>query len=211
MKPTAVLLTVILLIAATLFIGGSCTTLKEAGAATHDYNKVSLEEEAAPLPLPDRKQAASPAAAILKVEHSPIGTIESVGESIDCSIAPPPMPEDEKKEEVIDELIMCDLATEAGYPGGATAWQRYLNKNLRFPEAALDEEMSFSVVVQFVVDEEGNVCDVEAIRGSKALGAEAVRVIEQSGKWIPAKKLSNGRCIRSFKRQPFIIHFESEE
>lgn len=54
MKPTAVLLTVILLIAATLFIGGSFTTLKEAGTATHDYNKASLKEEkAAPLPLPD--------------------------------------------------------------------------------------------------------------------------------------------------------------
>jgi protein TonB len=62
--------------------------------------------------------------------------------------------------------------------------------------------------VQFVVDEEGNVCDAEAVSGSQALSAEAVRVIKKSGKWTPA--IQNGRCVKSIKRQPFIICLEAE-
>jgi protein TonB len=84
-----------------------------------------------------------------------------------------------------------------------------LNRNLRYPQEAIDNEISGSILVQFVVDEEGNVSNVEKVRGPEALGAEAVRVIRKSGKWTPA--LQGGRYVRSLKKQPFMICFREEE
>lgn len=91
---------------------------------------------------------------------------------------------------------------ESEYPGGTAAWMRYLNRNFRFPEDAINNEIQGTVVVQFIVDKEGNVSEVEAISGPElgGLRQEAVRVIKQSGKWIPA--IQNGRSVKSYKKQP---------
>ncbi|HEV2483036.1 MAG TPA: TonB family protein [Puia sp.] len=61
------------------------------------------------------------------------------------------------------------------------------------------------MLVQFIVDKEGNVSDVEAVSGPEAGGLreEAMRVIRQSGKWIPA--IQNGRTVKSYKKQPVIF------
>lgn len=210
MKPTAMLLTVILLITGTLLIGGSFTTKNKTGTPEHGRDHilpvVSLKEDkTTSLPQPVYEEATTPRAAKLKLIKPKINTIEGEGDTISCGVAPPLTEED-----YADSFIMCNVATEAEYPGGSAAWQRYLIKNMRCPEAAIDNEIQSSVVVQFVVDEKGNVSDVEAISDSGALGAEAVRVIKQSGKWIPAQQIGNGRCIRSIKRQPFIICFKEE-
>jgi periplasmic protein TonB len=217
MKPTAILVAVMLLLRGILFVGCSFNTEKKAGTATHGSElilpEVSLKgEKAAPVPLPVYKQEA-PKVAKFELINTYIKTSVDEGPGTDYDIIPPSVEEDSisKKEEDSIAFFMCNLEVEAEYPGGTAAWQRYLNKNMRFPVDSIDNETQGSVVVRFVVDEAGNVCDVEAVNGSAALAAEAVRVIKQSGKWIPAKQFSTGRCVRSFKTQPFVICFEVEE
>jgi len=97
---------------------------------------------------------------------------------------------------------------ESDYPGGASAWQRYLNKNLRYPQEAIDGEIQGTVVVQFIVDKAGNVSDVDAISGPKELRDEAVRVIKKSGSWTPA--VQNGRQVKSYKKQPIVFRLETQ-
>ncbi|MES1160642.1 MAG: energy transducer TonB, partial [Bacteroidota bacterium] len=99
---------------------------------------------------------------------------------------------------------------ESSYPGGMPAWQRYLNKNLRFPDEAMNNEIQGSVMVQFIVDKEGNVSDVQAIGGPDQGGLrdEAVRVIKKSGKWTPA--IQNGRQVKSYKRQPITFQLQGQ-
>lgn len=94
---------------------------------------------------------------------------------------------------------------ESEYPGGRAAWQRFLNKNLRFPDAALNEQIQGTVLVQFIVDKDGNVSDVRAISGPDegGLREEAIHVIEKSGKWNPG--VQNGRQVKSYKNQPIIF------
>jgi protein TonB len=220
MKLTAVLVAVMLPLGGILFVGCSFNIKEKAGSATHVsepvLSEVSLKEEKAiPSPQPLYKQEASLKTAQLKPIEPHIGTIKLEGfAGIGCADVPPP-PEEENsisiKEDDSDKLMPCNVETEAEYPGGPAAWQRYLNKNMRFPVDSIDDEIQGSVVVRFVVDEAGNVCDVEAVKGSASLVAEAMRVIKQSGKWIPAKQLSTGRCVRSFKTQPFVICFAVEE
>ena len=181
----------------------------------YNYNKllnVSLKEyKTAPLQQPDQKVAVKTGAARLEEVNYRIGTMVPPEDSIEYNIiSPPPIPEEEKKEDSID-WIMCDLATEAKYPGGNAAWLRYLKKNLRFPKDSIVEKLPLTVMVQFVVDDKGNICEVEAVSGSPALSEEAVRVIRESRKWKPAKKLSNGRGVKSFKKQPIIFRLETEK
>jgi protein TonB len=105
-----------------------------------------------------------------------------------------------KKED--DGPVFVPIEAEAQFPGGMQAWARFLNKNLRFPDDAQNNGIDGQVVVQFVVDRDGSISDVEAVSGptSGGLREEAIRVIRKSGKWLPGNQ--NGRLVKSYKRQP---------
>lgn len=135
-----------------------------------------------------------------------IGTVNTPGGADDGITAPPPndagkgVVEAPKKQEEDNRFIPIEKESE--FPGGSKAWLRYLNKNLRTPDDAVNGEITGTVVVKFMVDQDGNVSDVVAVSGPETGGLreEAVRVIKKSGKWTPA--LQNGRYVRSYKEQP---------
>ena len=72
----------------------------------------------------------------------------------------------------------------------------------------MDNEIQGSVMVQFIVDKEGNVSNVEAVSGPEELREEAIRVIKKSGKWNPA--VQNGRQVKSYKRQSVLFQLQNE-
>lgn len=149
-----------------------------------------------------------------KLEETKIGTMNQEGQKDEGIVAPPVedagkgVVEAPKKDDEDWDKTFTKVEIESEYPGGAAAWQRYLNRNLRYPQEAIDNEIQGPVVVQFIVDKEGNVSDVEAISGPQELRAEAVRVIKKSGKWTPA--VQNGRQVKSYKKQPIVFRLESE-
>lgn len=149
-----------------------------------------------------------------KLEETKIGTMNQEGQKDEGIVAPPVedggkgVVEAPKKDDEDWDKTFTKVEIESEYPGGAAAWQRYLNRNLRYPQEAIDNEVQGAVVVQFIVDKEGNVSDVEAISGPQELRAEAVRVIKKSGKWTPA--VQNGRQVKSYKKQPIVFRLESE-
>jgi TonB family protein len=97
---------------------------------------------------------------------------------------------------------------ESEFPGGVTAWLRYLNKTLRYPDEAVNRGIQGTVVVQFIVDKQGHISDVQAISGpaTGGLREEAVRVIRNSGIWTPA--VQNGRQVNAYKKQPIVFRIE---
>ena len=113
------------------------------------------------------------------------------------------------KQEDEDNRIFTKVEMESQFPGGPAAWLRFLNKNLVFPQEAIDQGLNGTVVVKFIVDKEGNVSDVEAISGPETGGIreEVIRVIKKSGKWIPANQ--NGRPVKSYKQQPVTFHLDA--
>ncbi|ULQ58334.1 TonB family protein [Flavihumibacter rivuli] len=149
-----------------------------------------------------------------KLEETKIGTVNQEGIKDEGIVAPPASDEGKgvveapKKEEEDWDKTFTKVEIESDYPGGTSAWQRYLNKNLRYPQEAIDNEVQGTVVVQFIVDKEGNVSDVEAVSGPQELRDEAVRVIKKSGKWTPA--IQNGRQVKSYKKQPITFRLETE-
>ncbi len=146
-----------------------------------------------------------------KLEDTKIGTANQEGIKDDNITAPPA---DNKgvveapKDNTDYDKTFTKVEIESDYPGGTAAWLRYLKKNLHYPEEAENNEMQGQVVVQFIVDKEGNVSDVEAISGPNELRDEAVRVIKKSGKWDPA--VQNGRKVKSYKNQPINFRLESQ-
>ena len=141
-----------------------------------------------------------------ELEDSKIDVVTKEGDKFDDIVAPPS--DDNGKDIIVapkakeEDLNTPFLKVEidASYPNGIPAWQRFLNKNLRYPQDAQDNGIQGTVVVQFVVDREGNVSQVQAISGPQELRGEAERVIRKSGKWIPA--IQNARNVPSYKKQP---------
>lgn len=100
----------------------------------------------------------------------------------------------------IDDRVYTKVEIEAEYPGGPPAWNRFLAKNLHYPEAAISNEIQGTIIVQFIVDTAGNISDIKATSGpiTGGLREEGVRVVSLSKKWMPA--IQNGFKVRSYKR-----------
>ena len=60
------------------------------------------------------------------------------------------------------------------FPGGEGALSTYINKNLTYPQTAIDNGTSGTVHVSFIVDEHGKVMDPQAMDG-KNLGDDLVK------------------------------------
>jgi protein TonB len=141
-----------------------------------------------------------------KLDDVKIGAETHTG-TVDDGIAGPPVDavgkgvvEAPKKEDPDEPFMKVEV--DASFPGGPAAWLRFMNKNLRYPDEAMDKGITGTVVVQFIVDKDGNVSDVQAISGPEqgGLREEAIRVIKKSGKWTPA--LQNARYVKAYRRQP---------
>lgn len=114
-----------------------------------------------------------------------------------------------------NETVFVDVQIQATFPGGADAWKRYLEKNLdpQLPSEKGAPEGRYTVIVEFVVDKEGNVSDVKALTNlGYGMEEEAMRVIKQTVskgiKWTPAEQ--NGMKVKAFRKQP-ITFVVSEE
>jgi periplasmic protein TonB len=143
-------------------------------------------------------------------DHVQIGTVNKAGDETGDIVGPPAasgtaagVVEPPKKADGEDRFI--PIEKEAEFPGGAEGWARFLNRTLRYPDQARNEGIQGTVMVQFVVDVNGMVSDVEVLSGPEegGLREEAVRVIKKSGKWVPA--LQNGRYVKAYRRQPMIF------
>jgi len=65
----------------------------------------------------------------------------------------------------------------------------YLAKNIKYPEEARKSGIQGRVIIQFVVDKDGSISDVNVVRGvCPALDAEAIRVVKSMPNWTPGKQ-----------------------
>ena len=86
------------------------------------------------------------------------------------------IPADSEQEIFIDRYNWPEL------PGGQKALFEYLANNVRYPDA----DITGRVIVQFLVQADGSITDIEVIRslGYPEFDEEAVRVISEMPKWV---------------------------
>ena len=74
------------------------------------------------------------------------------------------------------------------YPGGDVALIKYISENMKYPQEALDKNISGRVIVNFVVTKTGNIADIKIKRSSSPLlDDEAIRIVKSFPKFTPGK------------------------
>lgn len=86
--------------------------------------------------------------------------------------------------------------TMPDYPGGLKKLFNYLSETVKYPPVAKENGIQGRVIVQFTVDKDGTIGDVEVVRsgGDPSLDREAVRVIKAMPKWNPGTR--RGKPVR---------------
>ena len=114
-------------------------------------------------------------------------------------------PEPEKPKE---EEIFVAVEQQAEFPGGQAALMKWLSNNIRYPEAAQQNDIQGRVVVKFVVEKDGSIGHAEIARGvDKDLDREALRVVNKMPKWQPGK--NNGVAVRSYFNLPVTFKLQN--
>lgn len=88
------------------------------------------------------------------------------------------------------------------YPGGEAAWDQYLLKNQKkdTPLKRNAPDGEYPVVVKFLVEKNGNLSDIKPLTNyGYGMEEEAVRLIKESRKWVPASQ--NGLIVRCYHKQ----------
>jgi protein TonB len=79
--------------------------------------------------------------------------------------------------------------------GGAAAWSKFLQKNLRFPVVAQEQGVSGKVLMSFVIEKDGSLSNIKVERGAGfGFDEEASRVLKLAKAWKPG--MQNGQPVR---------------
>ncbi len=114
-----------------------------------------------------------------------------------------PEPEKPKVEE-----IFVAVEQNAEFPGGMPALMKWLSNNIRYPEAAQQNDVQGRVIVRFVVEKDGSVSGAQIVKGvDKDLDKEALRVVSKMPKWQAGK--NNGVAVRSYFTLP--VNFKLQQ
>lgn len=70
------------------------------------------------------------------------------------------------------------------YPGGMTAFMKWLNTHLKYPYTAQRNKKQGKVVVSFIINKDGSITDIKLVKGIDTnLDREALRVMRMMPKW----------------------------
>lgn len=112
-----------------------------------------------------------------------------------------------------DMDIAYDVVEEMpAFPGGMSALMDFIRKNLNYDKSLVPDTVVIPrVIVQFVIDEEGNIIHPVVLRGvNPALDEEALRVVKLMPKWKPGRQSGKPEKVRyaipvTFERQGSLI------
>ena len=144
-----------------------------------------------PPPAPQEVEVLNVVEDDVEVEEIEINTEDD--KDVEVVIAPPVEAPVEEEE---DEVIFMVVESMPEFPGGQQALFKYLAENVKYPVIAQENGIQGRVICQFVVNKDGSIVDVVAVRssGEPSLDKEAIRVIKSMPKWKPGKQ--RGKPVR---------------
>lgn len=94
--------------------------------------------------------------------------------------------------------------------GGVPGLMKFLGSNVKYPAEAQEKGIQGRVIVQFIVEKDGSLSNINVVRGiDPLLDKEAVRVIQASPKWIPGKQ--RGEAVRVKFTVPIVFKIPGKE
>ncbi|MBF1553729.1 MAG: energy transducer TonB, partial [Prevotella salivae] len=83
-----------------------------------------------------------------------------------------------------NDMEYCIVEMMPQYPGGLAAMLKYIRENIKYPEQAMKERIQGRVTVSFIIEKDGSISDVKAVRSvHPLLDKEAVRMVKSMPKW----------------------------
>ncbi len=109
---------------------------------------------------------------------------------------------EEPKEET--EEIFTVVEESAAPRGGMAAFYKYVGEKIKYPAQARRMGIEGRVFVEFVIQKDGSLSDVRAIKGIGAgCDEEAVRIIQSAPPWTPGKQ--RGKPVKQRYTLPIIF------
>ncbi len=109
------------------------------------------------------------------------------------------------EEEVEDNTIYDAVEQYAVFSDGNI--YDWFAKNLRYPTISLENGIQGRVIVEFIIERDGSVSNVRAIRSPDSnLSNEAVRLIKSMPKWKPARQ--DGKPVRQKQALPITFRLQ---
>lgn len=100
-----------------------------------------------------------------------------------------PVQSAKKEVEVIEEPTVYFAEEMPEFPGGEKALRAFLANSIKYPTIAAETGVMGKVIVNFVVNTDGSICNAKVIRSvDPALDREALRVVNSMPKWKPGKQ-----------------------
>ncbi len=132
-----------------------------------------------------------------EVKDVNVSTVDQEG---DKELVAPP---NDGPTESVSEIFLV-VEENAEFPGGIAAMGKYMRDNMQYPPMAREAGISGKCFLKFVVNETGEISNVEILKGVPGCSdcdKEAIRVVKSMPKWKPAKM--TGRSVKCYFNLPF--------
>jgi protein TonB len=87
------------------------------------------------------------------------------------------------------------METPPKFPGGMAAFYKFLSTNIKYPKAAVENNIQGTVKVSFTIEKDGSITDPVVMQSAgSGLDEEALRVMRLSPKWNPG--MQEGKLVR---------------
>ncbi len=87
-----------------------------------------------------------------------------------------------------EDVVYVEVQKSPEFEGGVQRLYEFLGNQMSYPKKAKKKGVQGRVILQFVVERDGSVSDVEVVKGvDKDLDKEAVRVVKLMPRWVPGE------------------------
>lgn len=84
---------------------------------------------------------------------------------------------------------------QPSFPGGVDRLKEWLKQHLQYPSYAQEHGIQGRVLLQFVVNADGSICDITILQSvQRDIDNEAIRVVATMPRWYPG--YLNGKAVR---------------
>lgn len=136
----------------------------------------------------------------------------------DCSNSKQPVAKADRSITKLDSLTESrenpaseDLAYEyveqqPSFPGGEAELLGYLAKNVHFREDCIESDLQGRIHVEFIVERNGDLSNIEMTKGSSCYKKEVEEVFSNMPKWLPG--IQDGKKVRVRYSLPWMVCFK---
>ncbi|MEO6837026.1 MAG: energy transducer TonB [Ginsengibacter sp.] len=109
-----------------------------------------------------------------------------------------------EKNDSIPDKVFTKVENEASFPGGPSAWQKFIVKKIQASLDSFIEADYGTCILKFIVNTDGTISNVEAttMKGTH-LANISIEAIKNGPKWIPASQ--NGKVVAAYRLQPITL------